>query len=265
MDLDRLLSMDEERFRRILLTMLELRSKVLDELSVEQKRLVKTVQVKDLKGLGAGVFSATLQNPQLMSKIKDLIRASSEGHPETVYRVVLLNVPAAFYAFWAVLSPWLPSRAKKKLVCLAHSYDPLELWKLAGAQALVALTQLRFGGLPPQEAKVTLLAGDYFELSLLLEEGKSLSWHWQADEVMDFTLWPLPVVHSQPFLTKVAQSAAASSGSFKAQSGGTLCHLRWSSRRVWMGSTELTWSANLLLDSEDVAVGDMSQIRHRKR
>lgn len=268
LDLNKIQIIPENELRHSLLSMLELRSKALDEMSVAQGRLIKCVQLRDLKGLGPKFFASVVRNGKLVLRLKEIVKASLSGHPETIEKIVMLNVPGAFYMLWNVIKPLLTERAKAKCMFLPSPYDAQTVWHVAGADALVALTRLLYPGSAGQ-GRLQVAAGDFLDVALHVPDGDALEWSWQGGD-LEFSLTVFPVARGPALRPEARVSPGrCCSRQGRVQGGGArVCFFRWSNAHSWSAAKEVSWAVRSMPSAKVVGVKskrrvDTEQLRHR--
>lgn len=149
--LDRLMQVSDKDLFTTLFLMCECREDHFDALSEKCGRLVKAVQVRDLGGLS---ITGLLRDRAIMARLKEALRVVNNSFPETVYRLVLFNLPPGFSLLWAALQPMLNPHVRKKFVFLNKDNYLRELASLIGTQGLEALVRARrhkYNGVEPIE------------------------------------------------------------------------------------------------------------------
>jgi len=101
---------------------LEQRAIVLHNLSLQQERMVKFVELRDLAQLS--IPRLLSRGHALMTVIKKLIGLIRDVYPEVVHQVVMINAPSSISLLLNVITPLLNERmkAKIKIVPIATTY-----------------------------------------------------------------------------------------------------------------------------------------------
>ncbi|KAG8465243.1 hypothetical protein KFE25_012606 [Diacronema lutheri] len=115
----------------------ELRQIIMDELSVETGKLVQSVQVKDLHGLGL----AALREPSAIKTLQEIITTCTSMYPESLATLYIINAPFFFPMAWSVVSTFVSERTKKKIHVLGTDYAQV-LREDVGAGVLDVIEQL---------------------------------------------------------------------------------------------------------------------------
>jgi len=244
-DIAKVATMPACTFRRKVFKMMELRSKVLDDLSRERNQLAKVVQVRDLRGLGPSFFVDLLRNRQMMARFRDLATSSVRAYPETLDKVLLLNVPQSFYLFWNVFQSILPEQAKKKFTFLQCPYDAQIVHEVAGCRALLSLTRLISPGLPcPGKGNTRVAGGAFQELALEVPAGTTLSWSWSGG-VLDFSAVQFAVDNSLVGKDIVPLARCSTHCGDSSAAVDSVVLLRWSNVFAWRASKTFSWDVSL--------------------
>jgi len=160
--------------------MAELRQDHLDRLSAERGSLARVVQIRDLSG-----FSVTglLRDRTIMARLREVLRVANLAYPETVSRIILLNLPAGFNLLWAALQPLLNARVRKKFRFLSSEDPVAELAALAGNRSLQALARARHRALgisDTQSVGLEICAGMSEYACQRMESGDSVQWGFEV-------------------------------------------------------------------------------------
>ena len=63
---------------------MELRSRVIDEMSASQQRLIKLIQIRDLRGFTPSFYMSLIQNASVLNRLKTIMKTSMAGYPEGI-------------------------------------------------------------------------------------------------------------------------------------------------------------------------------------
>lgn len=138
--LDRLMEVTDEDLFSTLFLMCELRQDHLDRLSEKSGQLRQAIQVRDLAGLSV---TGLLRNRAVMGRLQSVLKVVNVAYPETLRKLVLMNLPTGFGLLWAALKPLLNARIQQKFIFLGGE-DPIsQLHALAGNRCLEALVRAR--------------------------------------------------------------------------------------------------------------------------
>jgi len=115
----------EEKIVEHYIGFFEIRAKLLDELSEESGRIVRTVQIRDLSRFGMGL----IKHASAMKMLSAVMKLGSANYPESSSRVIFIHTPNSFYPFWKAASMVLRKRTLDKVLFLGSDYHR-ELLKL---------------------------------------------------------------------------------------------------------------------------------------
>lgn len=116
----------------------EVRSKRIDDLSVEAGRLVKFVQVRDLSQFGL----SALRHANAMKLLRSVMKLGSANYPESSSKVIFVNTPTSFMAVWTAASMVLRKKTLDKVSFYKSAYH-LELLKIVGPRVLHRLEKMQ--------------------------------------------------------------------------------------------------------------------------
>lgn len=140
LQIDRLMAIPDEQLFGAFHKVVELRQFHLDQWSEQHNRLIKVVQVRDLSGLS---ITRILRDALVMKRLTNMLNLLNTSYPESLYKLVLLNMPGAFNLLWSAVSPLLNARIRSKVNFISGGpFDfPRELLALAGPRVLPALAR----------------------------------------------------------------------------------------------------------------------------
>jgi len=92
---------------------IEQRALVLHNLSMQQQRMVKFVEVRDLNAVW--ISEIVNKGRALLARVKKLMGTVQDFYPEVVHRVLIAHTPAAFSTLYAIISPVLNERMRAKV------------------------------------------------------------------------------------------------------------------------------------------------------
>jgi len=113
LDVEGLEAISDEALECFIRTQLEQRWLVLHNLSLQQRRMVKFVEVRDLNG--ASITSLALNAPRLVSRFMAILSPLQDFYPEVVHQVLVLNAPSTFSALFDTITPFLNARMLSKV------------------------------------------------------------------------------------------------------------------------------------------------------
>lgn len=120
----------------------EKRSCMLEEKSLEHKRLVRNVQIRDVS------FISLIPHGGVMGVVKKIMNSGLDNYPESTSYAVFVNPPAVFSLVFAMVKPWLPVSTAKKLVFCSGKDVPHTMMKYIRPKSIEAhakLLQLKDG------------------------------------------------------------------------------------------------------------------------
>jgi len=116
----------------------ETRAKLLDALTLETDRMVRTVQIRDLSKFGVSL----VQHASAMKVLSTVMKAGSAYYPESSSKVIFVNTPLSFYGVWKVASVALRQRTLDKVMFLQSRYHR-ELLKYVEPRAIHRLEKMQ--------------------------------------------------------------------------------------------------------------------------
>mmetsp|Transcript_40937 Transcript_40937/g.65389 ORF Transcript_40937/g.65389 Transcript_40937/m.65389 type:complete len:260 (+) Transcript_40937:2-781(+) len=233
---------------------MELRSRVLDELSSEKQRLIKVVQIRDLRGLTPSFYMSIVRNARLLGRIKTVISTSMKGHPESIDTSWLLNVPGFFPAIWGLFSPLMNDNMRSKIRIVAFPHDPQILVDVGGLDVLLAMTQLSAEGLPcPGSRNALVQAGNFLDLAIRLSCGDRLNWDWTGLD-LEFSCTEFKGTDGVDNCINVVQARRMNEhrGVYIASSS-SICVFRWSNIHAWRFARSMGYNISLQSGSDAVS------------
>mmetsp|Transcript_20086 Transcript_20086/g.33166 ORF Transcript_20086/g.33166 Transcript_20086/m.33166 type:complete len:414 (-) Transcript_20086:50-1291(-) len=120
------------------IAMFETRSKLLDELSLENGRWIQTMQVRDLSKFGIEVIA----HAQAMIVLQSIVKTGNGNYPETCKKAIFVNTPASFHALWKVINPLLREKTRKKVIFMKDDYHR-ELLQFLKPRSIHRLEKMR--------------------------------------------------------------------------------------------------------------------------
>lgn len=209
--------------------MVELRQEHLDKLSMDEGRLIRTVQVRDLRGLS---IPNLIRDRALMAKLRKIMSVFPTAFPETISHVVILNVPPGFNLLWSIISSFFKPRMKRKLRVLGGDFLE-ELAPLLGTRGLEALVNTWRLGSSSGVVEVKAEAKEY--ACLRLECGEVGEWSFTVGAASGLC-FDISFVSEERQVREVQARAACKAGevrgSYPASAAGLLW-LAWSNNSGW--------------------------------
>mmetsp|Transcript_34529 Transcript_34529/g.75587 ORF Transcript_34529/g.75587 Transcript_34529/m.75587 type:complete len:379 (+) Transcript_34529:48-1184(+) len=161
-----------DKFRTFMLAHLEQRAIVLHNLSMEQKRMVKFVDVRDLFGVSAGALLGPIRS--FMGFLSALFKEVQDFYPEIIHQARVLNAPAAFSTVFAIISLVLNARMKSKIQIFS-SNQPFsvyaELLKPRAVYSWISQAHPHKG-----EDDIHIAKGVQEEFVVWVQKGESVKW-----------------------------------------------------------------------------------------
>ncbi|KAJ6805307.1 patellin-4 [Iris pallida] len=136
-----------ERFLRWRVQLME---KGIQKLDMRPGGISKLLQITDLKD------SVGPSKKELRDTMKQALQLLQDNYPEFVTRNIFINVPFWYYAFYALLSPFMTQRTKNKFVVTRSSNVTETLLKHIPAEAI----PIQYGGFKRENDTVFSLEDD---------------------------------------------------------------------------------------------------------
>lgn len=137
-----------ERFLRWRVQLME---KGIQKLDMRPGGISKLLQITDLKDSVGGP-----SKKELRDTMKQALQLLQDNYPEFVTRNIFINVPFWYYAFYALLSPFMTQRTKNKFVVSRSSNVTETLLKHIPAEAI----PIQYGGFKRENDTVFSLEDD---------------------------------------------------------------------------------------------------------
>ncbi|XP_074559976.1 patellin-4 [Curcuma longa] len=169
-----------ERFLRWRVRLMEEGIRLLD---FKPGGVASLLQITDLKNSpGPG-------KKELRTTMKQVVQLFQDNYPEFVARNIFINVPFWYYAFNALISPFLTQRTKSKFVFARPSKVSETLLKHIPAEAL----PVRYGGLKREnDTEFSVENGEVSEL--ILKSSSTETVEIPIPEAGSITIWDLSVL-----------------------------------------------------------------------
>lgn len=244
--LDRLMEVTDKELFTIMTLMCELRQDHLDNLSEKSGRLVKGVQIRDLAGFSV---AGLLKDRAIMGRLQTVLKMVNLAYPESMRKLVIINLPAGFNLLWAALQPLMNARIRSKFCFLSKDNYVPELAELAGSRALEALARARRGAAPAASADAAAAGKPAGEIQVpaglaeyachRMDAGQTVTWSYHVSPAgtsggLRFTVLFICDSWTPPSREVSAASTATGSvrGSYKAEAHGLLW-LMWTNPGTW--------------------------------
>jgi len=249
LDLNKFKSISDKDFSRTWGGLMELRTRHLDDRSKAQQRLVKVVQIRDLRGFNASLY-LSLVSSGVIKRLQNIIVGSMAAHPESIHKVVMLNMPRAFNSVWALMKPLLTDRMRKKFYFLSHPHDPRALCEVVGAEALLSLAKLSAPTSPcPGAADAKVASEDFLELALRVPAGKQVRWHFSASAELELSILEMPEAACRADTVRdILSPKSMSTGEGRhTPTRDVVCLFRWLNKGgAWSSSRTLSYNVDLV-------------------
>eukprot|EP00928_Gymnodinium_smaydae_P091978 TRINITY_DN75751_c0_g1_i1.p1 TRINITY_DN75751_c0_g1~~TRINITY_DN75751_c0_g1_i1.p1 ORF type:complete len:459 (-),score=37.12 TRINITY_DN75751_c0_g1_i1:266-1642(-) len=256
LDIQAFSQIQESEFKRLWFSLMELRSKTLDDSSVRHDRLIKVVQIRDMRGLTRSFCMAMLRNVRILSRLKLVIDTSMNAHPESINTLWFLNVPGFFPPLWAKYSYFMNEHMARKVRMIPFPHDPRILVEIGGLATLLSISRLAAEGLPcPGSSTTQVPAGSFVDLAVQLKAGDKLRWDWTGADV------PFALMEFKEICEGVGSCDIVSSELLGSHSGvhfaasSSVCLFRWSNVRSWRGSKRISYTISIHCASDEGIVG----------
>mmetsp|Transcript_77930 Transcript_77930/g.167222 ORF Transcript_77930/g.167222 Transcript_77930/m.167222 type:complete len:414 (-) Transcript_77930:176-1417(-) len=175
-----------DKFTEFYLTIIERRASLLDKMSREEGRLVKTIRIMDTDGTGPWRM-----DKEVYTLMKEkLLPIASTCSVEMVHRLYVLNCGWFTTKIWGILSKLLPERLRRRSRLIGSDYiEDQELLKNVPGHMLEKLQGTRrMGGDDgsAMEGKSRLiLAGQIMIKSYVVQKGQKLSWSFAMGSISE--------------------------------------------------------------------------------
>ncbi|XP_043690186.1 patellin-4-like [Telopea speciosissima] len=172
----------EEKRNQFLRWRFQLMEKGIQKLDFKPDGVSSILQITDLKN------SPGPSKKELRIATKQAVGLLQDNYPEFVARNIFINVPFWYYAFNAVLSPFLTQRTKSKFVFVRPSRVAETLFKYIPAENI----PIQYGGLNREnDSEFSIENGSVSEL--LVKSGGTETIEIPVPEVGTTALWDLSV------------------------------------------------------------------------
>mmetsp|Transcript_13841 Transcript_13841/g.17166 ORF Transcript_13841/g.17166 Transcript_13841/m.17166 type:complete len:407 (-) Transcript_13841:279-1499(-) len=111
-------TVSEQKIIQHHMALLELRANVFDRLSVEQGKVIKSLQIRDLSLFGLHL----VRHSGAMSLLGKIMKFGSNNYPESAQKAFFINTPPSFYVVWKVIQTFIRKETLEKTVFLDKSY-----------------------------------------------------------------------------------------------------------------------------------------------
>lgn len=173
----------EEKREQFLRWRIQLMEKGIQKLNLQPGGVVSLLQINDLKN------SPGPSKKDLRVATKQAVALLQDSYPEFVARNVFINVPFWYYAFNAILSPFLTQRTKSKFVFARPARVTETLLKYIAAEHI----PVHYGGLK-RENDTEFSAEDGGVSELIVKSGTTQTVQIPATEVGSTVVWDLMVL-----------------------------------------------------------------------
>ncbi|XP_072954065.1 patellin-4 [Typha angustifolia] len=173
----------EEGRKKFLRWRVQVMEKGIKKLDFKPSGVASLLQVTDLKN------SPGLSKKELRTAMKQVVELLQDNYPEFVARNIVINVPFWYYAFSAILSPFLTQRTKSKFVIARPSKVTETLLKYIPVEAI----PIKYGGLK-RENDTEFSAEDGGVSELIVKAGSTESVEIPCPEAGATLVWDLTVL-----------------------------------------------------------------------
>lgn len=115
-DAERLGALAPEVFAAFMVGIFEHRSMLLHKMSIEQHRMMKVLDIRDLTDVGVTeIFSKVVP---ILKQIKGVLAVVQDFYPEVIHKAVVINAPSTFANVFSIVAVLLNERMKSKISIL---------------------------------------------------------------------------------------------------------------------------------------------------
>lgn len=173
----------EENREKFLRWRFQLMEKGIQKLNFKPAGVSSLLQINDLKNCRGPL------KKELRVATKQAIALLQDNYPELVAKNILINVPFWYYAFNALLSPFLTQRTKSKFVVIRPSKVTETLLKYIPAEEI----PVQYGGFK-RENDFDFSMQDGFVSELIVKSGSTRTIEIPTPDVGPTTIWDLTVL-----------------------------------------------------------------------
>ncbi|CAL1402755.1 unnamed protein product [Linum trigynum] len=173
---------DEEKRKHFLRWRIQQLEKEVQKLQLKPGCVTSLLQISDLKN------SPSPSKKELRVAMKQAVGILQDNYPELVARNIFINVPFWYYAFNALLSPFLTQRTRSKIVVARPAKTTETLLKYIAVEEIPA----KFGGFKRENDYE--FGGESEVAEVFVKAGSSESIEIPATEVGGTLLWDATVV-----------------------------------------------------------------------
>lgn len=174
---------DEEKRKQFLRWRFQLMEKGIQKLDLRPDGISSLLQISDLKN------SPSPSKKELRTAMSKAVTLLQDNYPEFVAKNIFINVPFWYYAFNALLSPFLAQRTKSKFVFVRPAKTTETLLKYVPADEV----PVQYGGFK-RESDFEFSSKDGEVSELVIKAGSTETIEIPAAEVGATLLWDLTVV-----------------------------------------------------------------------
>ncbi|KAJ6313850.1 hypothetical protein OIU78_017488 [Salix suchowensis] len=174
---------DEEKRKQFLRWRFQLMEKGIQKLDLRPDGISSLLQISDLKN------SPSPSKKELRTAMSKAVTLLQDNYPEFVAKNIFINVPFWYYAFNALLSPFLAQRTKSKFVFVRPAKTTETLLKYVPAEEV----PVQYGGFK-RESDFEFSSKDGEVSELVIKAGSTETIEIPAAEVGATLLWDLTVV-----------------------------------------------------------------------
>lgn len=238
----------EDELFQCMLGMCDLREDHMDQRSYERSKLMKVFQIRDLSGLSIAKIA---RDAIVMQRVSKVTKTISTAYPETVHRVLVINVPRSFSILWRVMGPLFNSRTREKMLFAEDDFLP-QLAMMAGSAGFEALARARRDVPAERYASFEVRSGAMACASQKLGPAEQASWSFEVGtETTTVSLLVIFCPDGQnpvlEYVTGPTDERGEVQGRYAAKSDGVL-FFSWMNPSSWTGTS-------LYIDSWILCVG----------
>jgi len=145
--------------------------------SLEQGRLIRTVQIRDFKGFGLHM----IKQRKAAGMLRTILSSVLASYPESLEAAFMVNTPASFTVAWNMFSPLFNARTRARIHMLGSDYQT-QLLGYVEMDTIRQLVQLGGDEGPVGEGgrgSITVAAGKRCEQSVVVAPEQKVKWHFE--------------------------------------------------------------------------------------
>lgn len=242
-----------EAFSVAIIYMLEVRNKLQDDLSREKGQMIRTVQIRDMMQVTAGMVTA---NKKVATAIMSM---AGDNYPESIDKMIFINAGSAFKVLMSTFKAIAPPRTVARFVTLKENTEPelLNYVTMDSVQQFCNqgnLAAVKCRGEPNVSSGggvLTIPARAHSDAFVSMAAGQTCRWSWSvAKDDMNFTVHLLAddkvgwrKIDSGAAMGELVPCGVAVDGAVEAGGLAAVVRLRWDNSHGWTSKKVVTYSA----------------------